>query len=231
MAKYWLTACAAALMLMHGTAVAGTSEKEKIKTATSVLHDFFSIPESAIPPTLLQNAYGIAVLPGVIKAGFIIGGRHGTGVLSVRTKSGAWSNPVFISLTGGSIGWQIGVSSTDLILVFKSRRSVEKIANGAILLGADASVAAGPIGRSATAATNLALDAEIYSYSQSRGLFLGIALEGGKLSINHAATADFYNNPHISANQMLQSTDRSRLPPAGRQFITTLQRFLPQPES
>lgn len=230
MAKYWLIACAIALMLVHGTAIAGTSEKETIRTATSVLHDFFSIPETAIPPALLDKAYGIAVLPGVIKAGFILGGRHGTGVLSVRTESGAWSNPAFISLTGGSIGWQIGVSSTDLILVFTSERSVEQLANGAFTLGADASVAAGPVGRSTTAATNLTLNAEIYSYSRSRGLFLGVAIEGGVLSMNHAANTDFYDNPNISAYKILHSTDRSAVPPAGRKFITTLQRYIPRPE-
>lgn len=221
-------ASAVALLLVTGTATAA-SEGEKIATATNVLRDFLSIPENAIPPALLRQAYGIAVIPGMVKAGFVIGGRYGTGVLSVRNAAGAWSNPVFISLAGGSIGWQIGVSSTDLILVFKSKRSVEQIANGSFTLGADASVAAGPVGRSTSAATNLTLDAEIYSYSRSRGLFAGVAIEGAILSMDHSANADFYDNPNISAYQILRSTDRSTLPPNGHAFITTLSRYTPQP--
>lgn len=229
MAKHWLVACAITLMLVQGTAYAG--EIEKMNTATAVLGDFLSIPENAIPPALLSQAYGIAVIPGMVKAGFVIGGRYGTGVMSVRNEFGAWSNPVFISLAGGSIGWQIGVSSTDLILVFKSRRSIERIANGSFTLGADASVAAGPVGRSTSAATNLTLDAEIYSYSRSRGLFAGVAIEGGVISMDHSAIADFYDNPNISAYKILRSTDRSQLPPAGQEFITTLTRYTPQPGS
>lgn len=229
MTKRWFVGCALALMLVPSAAFAGTGQIEKIKTATNVLQDFLRIPESAIPPSLLSQAYGIAVIPGMIKAGFVIGARHGTGVLAVRNKDGAWSNPVFISLTGGSIGWQLGVSSTDLILVFKSRRSIQAIANGTFTLGADASVAAGPVGRSTTAATNLTLDAEIYSYSRSRGLFLGVAIEGAVLSMDHAANAHFYNNPNISAYKILHRTGYSQLPPAGEKFITMLRRYVPQP--
>lgn len=160
------------------------SEITKIKDATDVLDQIVSIPEKNIPPALLRNAAGIAIIPGVIKAGFILGGRYGKGVLLVRNQKGRWSYPAFISLTGGSIGWQVGVESVDIVLVFKTARSIERIVHGKFTLGADASVAAGPVGRQASAATDVQLKAEIYSYSRSRGLFAGIALQGASLQID-----------------------------------------------
>lgn len=229
MAKHWMAALAVALMLVNGAVFAGASEEQKIGSATTVLRNFLNIPENAIPPTLLQQAYGIAVVPGVLKVGFIVGGRHGTGVLAVRDEHGAWSNPAFFNLTGGSIGWQLGASSTDLILVFKSKRSIDRIANGDFTLGGDASAAAGPVGRSASAATNISFDAEVYSYSRSRGLFAGISIEGAALSMDHAANADFYGEPGISPSQILGRSDSDGLPQAGREFITTLDRYLPRP--
>ncbi|MDN5862642.1 MAG: lipid-binding SYLF domain-containing protein, partial [Salinisphaera sp.] len=181
MKKFWIAGLATALMLFQANAVAGLSENEEVAEATAVLTDFVTIPENAIPPALLQSAYGIAVIPSVLKVGFILGGQRGSGVLAVRTESGAWSNPVFVTLTGGSIGWQIGASSTDLVLVFKSRQSVDEIANGQVTLGGTAAVAAGPVGRSASASTSADLEAEIYSYSRSRGLFAGVAVKGAVL--------------------------------------------------
>lgn len=164
----------------------------KIDDAVEVLDQTLSIPERGIPPALLGNAEGIAIIPGVIKAGFILGGRYGKGILVVRQKDGSWSNPVFITVAGGSIGWQIGVESIDIILVFKSGRSVEGIMKGKFTLGADASVAAGPVGRQASASTDILLKSEIYSYSRSRGLFAGLALDGAGIQINHDANEAFY---------------------------------------
>lgn len=164
----------------------------KIDDAVEVLDQTLSIPEKGIPPALLGNAEGIAIIPGVIKAGFILGGRYGKGILVVRQKDGSWSNPVFITIAGGSIGWQIGVESIDIILVFKNSRSVEGIMRGKFTLGADASVAAGPVGRQASASTDILLKSEIYSYSRSRGLFAGLALDGAGMQINHDANEAFY---------------------------------------
>jgi lipid-binding SYLF domain-containing protein len=164
----------------------------KIDDAVEVLDQTVSIPEKGIPPALLGNAEGIAIIPGVIKAGFILGGRYGKGILVIRQKDGSWSNPVFITVAGGSIGWQIGVESIDIILVFKSSRSIEGIMKGKFTLGADASVAAGPVGRQASASTDILLKSEIYSYSRSRGLFAGLALDGAGIQINHDANEAFY---------------------------------------
>ena len=189
--KKSLLAALAAVALLTGPARAGVTENERVQSATEVLRQLTQIPENAIPPSLLADAHGIAVIPGVIKAGFVVGGRYGKGVIAVRSASG-WSNPAFIQIAGGSLGWQIGAQSTDLILVFKSRRSVENLAGGKVTLGADASVAAGPVGRRAEAATDAQLKAEIYSYSRTRGLFAGISLEGSAVTPDQNANADFY---------------------------------------
>ncbi|MES1940926.1 hypothetical protein T5B8_11821 [Salinisphaera sp. T5B8] len=227
--KQWITAFVAAIALLSvtTTALAASEQAQELDDATTVVRQFVDIPENAIPPALLGQAYGIAVIPSVFKAGFIVGGRHGKGVLSVRTADGSWSNPSFISLTGGSIGWQIGASSSDIILVFKTQRSIDKIANGQINLGADAAVAAGPVGRSAGASTNLGFDAEVYSYSRSRGLFAGVSLEGGKISIDREANWLFYDKAGIDAYTILRSSDESSLPQPGQKFVYTLDRYMP----
>ncbi|RME34191.1 MAG: hypothetical protein D6786_05570 [Gammaproteobacteria bacterium] len=183
----------------------GENEVAKVEEAIQVLEEVRRIPEQSIPPGLLANAQAIAIIPGVVKAGFIVGGRYGEGViLRHDPKSGKWGLPVFMTLAGGSFGFQIGASSTDVILVFKNRRGLDNLLRGKFTLGADASVAAGPVGRQAEAATDAALKAEIYSYSRSRGLFAGIALDGSVLEIDHAATARFYGKPGLTAYDVFE---------------------------
>src|SRR6185437_10043739 len=155
---------------------AGEEETKRAQDAVRVLKEVMMAPDKRIPADLISSAYAIAVIPDVIKAGFVIGGRHGLGIVSVKTSDGTWSNPSFISMTGGSIGFQAGVSSTDVSLVFRTQRGVDSIVRGKFTLGADASAAAGPVGRTANASTDGQLKAEIYSYSRSRGLFAGVAL-------------------------------------------------------
>jgi len=184
--------------LATAASVTAASSRAKIEESIDVMHQLASIPEKTIPPALLANARGIAVIPGVIRAGFILGGRYGRSLLLLH-ENGKWSDPVFITLTGGSIGWQIGVESVDVILVFKSKRSVEGILRGKFTLGADAGVAAGPVGREASAATDVQLKAEVYSYSRSRGLFAGLAIQGSALQVDDEADAGFYGRevtPH-----------------------------------
>jgi lipid-binding SYLF domain-containing protein len=183
-------------LLPHASLAAG-KEAEKVVEAANVLEQIMAIPESAIPPSLLQNAYGIAIVPGVIKAGFFIGGRYGTGVVCVRNAAGTWSNPSFVSLAGGSFGWQVGAQSTDVILVFKTPRSIEGIMKGKFTLGADAAVAAGPVGRRVEGATDVALKAEILSYSRTRGFFAGVSLEGSALQMDDEANAAFYGRSDV----------------------------------
>ncbi len=188
----------------------------KIDDAVEVLDQTLSIPETGIPPVLLDNAEGIAIIPGVIKAGFILGGRYGKGILVVRQKDGSWSNPVFITVAGGSIGWQIGVESIDIILVFKSSRSIDGIMRGKFTLGADASVAAGPVGRQASASTDILLKSEIYSYSRSRGLFAGLALDGAGIQINHDANEAFYGTGYALPADIIGNRKLNVPPVVGR---------------
>jgi len=171
---------------------AGQKEDLRADDAVRVLAEIQSIPESAIPDKLLAEAQAIMIVPNVLKAGFIFGGRGGRGLLSVKTQDGRWSNPSFITLAGGSFGFQAGVQFSDVVLVFRNNRSLESIVNGHLTLGADAGVAAGPVGRNAAAATDGQFQAEIWSWSRARGLFAGIALDGAVLRIDHNANQAVY---------------------------------------
>lgn len=206
--------------LHAGAANKGTS---KINDSIDVLEQIMAIPEKGIPPALLRNAHGIAIIPGVIKAGFIIGGKHGTGIVVVR-ENGEWSNPAFVSITGGSVGWQIGAESTDVILVFKTRRGVDSLLKSKFTLGADAAVAAGPVGRQAGAGTDVQLKAEIYSYSRSRGLFAGISLEGASLQIDDEADDAFYGQDGIRARDIF-SDKKLKAPAVVKRLRKALERY------
>ncbi|OAX53256.1 lipid-binding SYLF domain-containing protein [Xanthomonas graminis] len=180
--------------LFVGHAVAGPEEDERARNALRVLTDIQQIPEQSIPDKLLDEGRAIVVIPDTLKAGLVIGGRRGHGLMSVKRPDGTWSNPVFVKLTGGSIGFQVGVQSSDVVLVFRNDRSLDNIVNGKFTLGADAGVAAGPVGRNASAATDGQLKAEIWSWSRARGLFAGVALDGAALQIDDAADLNVYGS-------------------------------------
>ena len=185
----------AACMTTGPVAHAQTEETARAVRAVEVLDEIMRMPEQAVPAALLADAHAIAVIPDVVKAGLVVGGRHGRGLISVRTADGTWSNPSFLTLTGGSIGFQAGVQSTDVVLVFRTQRGVDSIVHGKFTLGADAAVAAGPVGRSAQASTDAQLKAEIYAYSRARGLFAGVALDGAVLAIDDEANQAVYGSP------------------------------------
>ena len=216
------------LALPSASSIAGSDETGRVESATEVLSKIMEIPESAIPPVLLSNAEGIAVIPGVIKVGFVVGGQYGRGVLVVRGKGGAWSNPVFITLMSGSIGWQIGAESTDFVLVFKTPRSIEGIMKGKYTLGADAGVAAGPVGRLAKVATDIELKAEIYSYSRSRGLFAGVSLEGSSLQIDAKSNAAYYGKEAVQPSGILSGKD-VKTPADAEKLKKSLDKYAPAP--
>ncbi|WP_266183695.1 lipid-binding SYLF domain-containing protein [Dyella humicola] len=167
---------------------------ERAQNSVRVLKEIMEAPDKSIPQDLLKDAKAIAVIPDLLKVGFIFGGRRGEGLISVKSPDGTWSNPSFITMTGGSVGFQAGVSSTDVILVFRTQRGVDSIVNGKFTLGADAAAAAGPVGRTATASTDSQFKAEIYSYSRSRGLFAGVALDGSALRIDYDANEAIYGS-------------------------------------
>jgi lipid-binding SYLF domain-containing protein len=187
-------------------------EAGRVSAAAEVLRHISAIPEKSIPPALLRNAHGIVIIPGIVKAAFFLGGRYGSGVLLINDRQGGWSNPVFVKVYGGGFGWQVGVQSTDVIIVFKSDKSITGITRGKFTLGVDASVAAGPVGRSVQAATDLQLKAEIYSYSRTRGFFAGVSLEGAAIQIDHDANADFYGKDGIKASDIFSDRNAYSAP-------------------
>ena len=202
-----------------------TSELEKVKDAIDVIEEMVQIPEEGIPESLLSKAYGIAIIPKVIKAAWVVGGHYGKGILLVRDEIERWGNPCFIRIAGGSVGWQIGVQSADIIRVFKRKKSIESITEGKITLGADAAVAAGPVGRRAEMSTDLELEAEIYSYSKSRGLFIGVSLEGSAIQIDEEANASFYDRDYLSARDILFGGKRLEVPAVAQRLKEILTEY------
>jgi lipid-binding SYLF domain-containing protein len=173
-------------------ALASAREEARLIEASGVLEELGAQRDTSIPDRLMQRAYGIAVIPNVVKVGAVVGGRRGSGAMVVRDANGRFTDPIMISITGGSVGWQIGVQSTDLVLVFTTRRGIEGIADGKLTLGGDASVAAGPVGRSASAGTDQDFKAEVYSYSRNKGLFAGLSIDGSVLSIDSRSNTRLY---------------------------------------
>ena len=175
----------AGLLLLAAPARAQYRETVIVDDSRDVLNEIMAIPASGIPASLLANAQGIVIIPDLVKGGFVLGVRHGRGIVMVRDERGFWRPPSFVTLTGGSVGWQIGLQVTDIVLVFKTRSSVQGLLRGKFTFGADAAAAAGPVGREAAAATDAQLLAEIFTWSRSRGLFAGVSLDGSVLQIDH----------------------------------------------
>jgi lipid-binding SYLF domain-containing protein len=185
------------------TAHAQAREEGRLLYAGQILTDIRTERDKGVPDRLLERAYGIAVFPDLTKVAFFAGGRRGHGVLVVRDKEGRFTNPVFVTMTGGSFGWQWGVALSDIVLVFTTPKGIEGINGGKVTLGADASVAAGPVGRQASAATDASFKAEVYSYSRSKGVFAGLALDGTVISIDDGANAAFYKKPGVTAGDII----------------------------
>ncbi|MCC7034804.1 MAG: lipid-binding SYLF domain-containing protein [Acidobacteria bacterium] len=184
-----------ALALVSATAptLAQSEEAKRISEAVIVLSEIMDAGDQSVPRSILEKAEGIAVFPSLIKAGFIVGGQRGRGILSARDpKTGQWSSPAFLTITGGSIGAQIGAQAVDLILVVQNRRGLEQLVRNQFKIGADASVAAGPVGRDASASTDIQMRAQILSYSRTRGLFAGVTLNGSTIRQDRDANDRFY---------------------------------------
>jgi lipid-binding SYLF domain-containing protein len=199
-----LALCAALLCLTALGSAAQDVEIARVKDSLEVFRALTLVPEHEVPGYLLRGAQGIAIIPGVRRVGLVIGGEKGQGVLVVRTPAG-WSRSVFISLRGGSIGWQIGIQSADVVLFFRTRDSVDRILAGKFALGVDASVAAGSLGREASAVTDTDMQAEVYSYSRARGIFAGLALKGAALEIDGKAASLYYRRDLPRAEDVFEA--------------------------
>lgn len=201
-------------------AVAGERQRQKLRAAADVYRELMEVPERKVPNRLLREARCLAVIPGVIKGAFIWGGRHGRGVLTCR-RGGGWSAPIFVNLSGGSVGFQVGGQASDFVLFFVTDRSVHSLLDSEFTFGGDASVSAGPLGRTAEAATDLKLKAEIYSYAKSRGLFAGISLEGARLAPNQKWIRAYYGERLWPEDILFEGAVRDS-GPAAREFLSAL---------
>lgn len=195
------------LFVVFTSARDDSKEKERVNKATLVLKDFSEMKES-IPAQLLEQAEGIVIIPKMINAGLGIGGKRGKGIAMVKLASGEWSNPVFTTITGGSIGFQAGVQAVDLVLLFKHKESLSNAKKSEFTIGGDLSVAAGPVGRNTSANTDYKLEAEVYSYSRSKGLFAGVSVNGSNLAFDKTAIANFYGSD-VSASYLFKSASQT----------------------
>jgi lipid-binding SYLF domain-containing protein len=202
-------------------------EVTRLREGAAILTELRGSPDKGIPEDLWKRAECVLVIPSVKKAAFIVGGEYGSGVMSCRMST-AWSNPVFMQLAKGSWGLQIGGQSTDLVLLVMNRRGLDKLLEDKVSLGADASLAAGPVGRSASAATDAQLHAEILSYSRSSGLFAGIDLSGGVLRPDKEADERAYG-PAVHAREVVSGERRFPAPPAATPFLKALTFEIGQP--
>ena len=198
------------------------SDIKKLNEATTVLSEIRNAPDNGIPDSVWSKAHCVVVIPDLKKAGFIIGGEHGSGVMSCKTAN-TWGPPVFMELTKGSAGFQAGVSSTDLVLVVMNDSGADKLLRNKVTLGADASVAAGPVGRAGSAATDAQLSAQMLSYSRAKGLFAGIDLSGGSLNPDNSKNERAYG-PNASARDIALGTARVKMSTEAQAFTKSLGR-------
>jgi len=231
MKKYLFAA--ACLTLASGAVYAQDLNKEQKRLEESgvVMKEVLNIPDS-IPHDLLEKAECVIVFPSVMKAAFVVGAEYGRGAMVCRTGDkfrGPWGAPAMYALEGGSFGFQIGAEATDLILLVMNDRGMESILSSKVKLGADASVAGGPVGRDASADTDAWMRAEILSYSRSRGLFAGVSLEGTTLRPDDDANAQVYGHP-VKAKEIVRS-EKMLVPATGRQLVDVLEKSAPHNDS
>ncbi len=196
----------AGLVLHVGAAaaLAQHDEIERLEAATVVFEEIMNAPDNAIPRSIFEKAEAVAIIPNTVKAGFIFGGHRGKGVISARNEQGEWSQPAFLTMTGGSFGLQFGGQAVDHVLVIMNRRGLEKLLLNEFKFGADASAVVGPVGRDTEASTDLSMRAEILSYSRTRGLFAGVTLKGSTIRADRDANERFYGYPFGSGQLVLE---------------------------
>ena len=195
-----------------------------VDEAGNVLSEIQQMPDQGIPEDLMRNCQAICIFPNTISAGFIFGGKYGQGIIMVRDeKTGNWSPPAAFTIAGGSFGWQIGAQATDFVLLVMNRRSVDGILDGKFKLGADASIAAGPVGRAAEASTDIQLKGGILSYSRTRGLFIGLKLEGAVITQEWDGNFALYGKGFSARQIMLE--DMVQMPECADSVLKVLDKY------
>jgi SH3 domain-containing YSC84-like protein 1 len=216
--------CIGTGVLSAGMLFAGESAASRLKESAEVMKEIMATPDKAIPQELLQSSQCVVIVPGMKKAAFIIGAKYGKGFILCRKASGiGWSAPAAIMVEGGSFGFQIGGSETDVVMLVMNRGGVEKLLSSKFTLGADASVAAGPVGRTSSASTDLQLHAEILSYSRSRGLFAGVALNGATLRPDEGTNKELYGS-EVTNKEIVTGT-KTRKSAAGTTLTSDMNRY------
>ncbi len=216
--------CLSAGVLSVGLLYGGESVATRLKTSAEVLSEIMATPDKGIPQELLEKSQCIVIVPGMKKAAFIVGGNYGKGFMLCRLPSGTgWSPPAGVKVEGGSIGFQIGGSETDVIMLVMNKRGAEKLLSSKFTLGADASVAAGPVGRTSSADTDLKLQAEILSYSRSRGVFAGISLDGATLRPDDDSNAELYGTK--LTNKQIVTGRKTKVSVPGSKLTADLNKY------
>ena len=213
------------------TVYADNKEQKRLENSGVVIQEIMNTPEN-IPQEVMEKAECVIVFPSVLKAAFVVGGSYGRGAMVCRTGKnfrGPWGAPAMYALEGGSVGFQIGGQATDLVLLVMNDRGASSILDSKVKLGADASIAAGPVGRDASADTDAYLRSEVLSYSRSRGLFAGVSLEGSSLRPDNDATADVYGRK-LTAREIVLG-GKVRIPASGRHLVDVLKKTSPRNES
>ena len=215
-----------AVVLLSATVAASPALKpkqdERLQMAGSVLRELRSAPDKGVPDSLWDSAKCVAVIPSVTKAAFMIGGEYGKGVVSCRVGDG-WSAPAFLELAKGSFGLQLGGESVDLVLFVMNERGIDHMLQDKVMLGGEASVAGGPVGRDARASTDVQLRAEILSYSRARGLFAGLDLTGGMLRADSDANEQYYGESATPREILTRASMEATMPAAARTLVSTLE--------
>lgn len=203
------------------------AQVDRVQTASTVLSQIMSAPDRAIPDGIMSGAKCIAIVPSMLKASFIVGANYGKGVATCRTDHG-WSAPVFFKVTGGSFGFQAGGQASDLVLIVRTDDGMQHLLQSKFKLGADASAAAGPVGRDAQASTDLTLRAQVLTYSRSRGLFLGVSLSGGVIRQDDGDTRAFYGGKDWTFYALLNG--QVPAPQDSLVLLNTVEKYAPTPK-
>ena len=199
-------------------------EIKRVTEAATVLDEIMSAADKAVPRGIMERAEGIAVFPSMLKGGLVFGAQHGRGILSVRDKkNGGWSSPAFLTINGGSFGMQIGAQAIDLVLVINGQRGLEQLVKNQFKIGADAAATAGPVGRDASASTDIQMRAQILSYSRSRGLFAGVTLNGSTIRQDRDANERFYGVGYRTGQIVFEGMGGS--PEAANAWKATLAKY------
>jgi SH3 domain-containing YSC84-like protein 1 len=205
---------------------AQSGEESRVNDAATVFAEIMSAPDGGVPRSVLDKAEAIAIFPGVFRAGFALGGQYGHGIISVRDrKTGTWSAPAFLKIAGGSFGLQLGAQAIDIVLVIMDPLGVQRLLSNEFKIGGEASAAAGPVGRAAEASTDIQMRAKILSYSRSRGLFAGVAVNGSTLTADTDANERFYGQRYDSRGVIRTASASAALPPAVATLRKTLAKY------